>query len=225
MMLLHARPRYRKGKVYAPPLCTVLLSSAARALCWTPFMDLGFIWLFYLVLLNQTWQNNLFVNLWTCTHSCPGSCTHMLLWFMDVGILHVKFNFEVGGWAHRSLLAMHFFISHPTHSQNSFPPYGIWGFEVILTQSSVIISWWNKCNSSMLLCRNIHHMLDQRFLPYLRRRKRDVSVVIHTFCIQHVLGKISQINYLTGLCLFAFRHVALRCAGVDQGSLPGSPLP
>ena len=56
----------------------------------------------------------------------------------------------------------------------------------------------------MLLCRNIHHMLDQRFLPYLRRRKRDVSVVIHTFCIQHVLGKISQINYLMGLCLFAF---------------------
>ena len=123
---------------------------------------------------------------------------------MDVGILHVKFNFEVGGWAHRSLLAMHFFISHPTHSQNSFPPYGIWGFDVILTQSSVSTSCWNKCNSSMLLCRNIHHMLDQRFLPYLRRRKRDVSVVIHTFCIQHVLGKISQINYLMGLCLFAF---------------------
>ena len=114
MMLLHARPRYRKGKVYAPPLCTVLLSSAARALCWTPFMDLGFIWLFYLVLLNQTWQNNLFVNLWTCTHSCLGSCTHVFLWFMDVGILHVKFIFEVGGWVKNSQSCA--FIAHaPTH--------------------------------------------------------------------------------------------------------------
>ena len=40
---------------------------------------------------------------------------------MDVGILHVKFNFEVGGWAHRSLLAMHFFIV-PPHSFTEFVP-------------------------------------------------------------------------------------------------------
>ena len=51
---------------------------------------------------------------------------------MDVGILHVKFIFEVGGWAHRSLLAMHFsFDASPwflatTWHHRLFYPCDLW---------------------------------------------------------------------------------------------------
>ena len=160
---------------------------------------------------------------------CPCHICHVYM--LSLACWNFTYQELSGGWVGSSLTFCHVvFISHPTRSMHSFPPWE--GIFEITKHNAVIFSFVNECNSMMLQCSNNHTMLNQRSSPFCARRK-SVCPVFHiscTFSLNMSLENL-QINYLMGSHVLRFYicllHVALCDAGVDQGlfGAPGSPVP
>ena len=154
-------------------------------------------------------------------------CHHMFIYVcMSIHICHVymlslacwNFTYQElsGGWVGSSLTFCHaVFISHPTRSMHSFPPWE--GIFEITKHNAVNFSFVNECNSMMLQCSNNHTMLNQRSFPFLRKTEKCVPGLSFQLHIQfeHVARKFANklFDGFTCLrCLYMFvTRGAMRC--------------
>ena len=178
---------------------------------------------------NQIWENNSDVITCLFMFVCPCHICHVYM--LSLACWNFTYQELSGGWVGSSLTFCHaVFISHPTRSMHSFPPWE--GIFEITKHNAVNFSFVNECNSMMLQCSNNHTMLNQRSFPFLRKTEKCVPGLSFQLHIQfeHVARKFANKLFDGFTCFTTFMcllHVALCDAGVDQGlfGAPGSPMP